>query len=289
MEAARARLAPWAPLRSAGTVAAARSVRGMTTTDDVLATVPEPAGADIRVEPVRYDHEGTTLAGVLAKDRAVSGPRPAVLVIHDWHGVNEHVEARVTMLARLGYVAFGADVYGEGVRPGDDTAAEVAGSFYQDLPLMRARVQAGLDRLREDPDVDHSRIVVMGYCFGGSAALELARTGADLAGAVSFHGGLIVHDPSDAAQIRTKLLVLTGAADPVVPDETVHAWQDEMRGAPEVDWQVVTYAGAMHAFAVPGTDAPDHGAQYQERADRRSWQALQVFLAEVFGEELATV
>ncbi|MDR6571533.1 dienelactone hydrolase [Curtobacterium sp. 320] len=261
----------------------------MTTIDDVLQTVPEPAGADVRVDPVRYDHEGTPLLGVLAKDAAIAGRRPAVLVVHDWHGVNEHVEARVTMLARLGYVAFGADVYGEGVRPGDDTAAQVAGSFYQDLPLMRARVRAGLDRLLADPDVDPARVVVMGYCFGGSAALELARTGADLVGAVSFHGGLIVHDPSDASAIRAKLLVLTGASDPVVPDETVVAWEDEMRAAPEVDWQLVSYAGAMHAFAVPGTDAPDHGAQYQARADRRSWRALEVFLAEVFDEELAAL
>jgi len=259
----------------------------VTTIDDVLNTVPEPAGADIRVEPVRYDHEGTALDGVLAKDAAIAGRRPAVLVVHDWHGVNEHVEARVTMLARLGYVAFGADVYGAGVRPGDDTAGQVAGSFYQDLPLLRARATAGLDRLRQDPDVDPSRIVVMGYCFGGSTALELARTGADLVGAVSFHGGLITHDPSDASAIRAKLLVLTGAADPVVPDAKVAEWQDEMRAAPEVDWQVVTYAGAMHAFAVPDANAPDHGAQYQERADRRSWQALEVFLAEVFDEELA--
>ncbi|WIE64172.1 dienelactone hydrolase family protein [Curtobacterium sp. MCLR17_036] len=261
----------------------------MTTIDDVLQTVPEPAGADIRVEPVHYDHEGTDLLGVLAKDAAVAGPRPAVLVVHDWHGVNEHVEARVTMLARLGYVAFGADIYGAGVRPGDDTAGQVAGSFYQDLPLLRARATAGLERLRQDPEVDPSRIVVMGYCFGGSTALELARTGADLVGAVSFHGGLIAHDPADVSAVRAKLLVLTGGADPIVPDEAVHAWQDEMRTAPEVDWQVVTYSGAMHAFAVPGTDAPDHGAQYQERADRRSWQALRVFLAEVFDEEAAAL
>ncbi|WIB76768.1 dienelactone hydrolase family protein [Curtobacterium sp. MCPF17_002] len=261
----------------------------MNTIDDVLQTVPAPDGSDIRVGTVRYDHEGTELEGVLAKDAAIAGPRPAVLVVHDWHGVNEHVEARVTMLARLGYVAFGADVYGADVRPGDDTAGQVAGSFYQDLPLMRARTQAGLDRLRADPDVDHSRIVVMGYCFGGSAALELARTGADVVGAVSFHGNLLAHEPSDAAAIRAKLLVLTGAADPVVPDAKIAAWQDEMRQAPAVDWQVVTYSGAMHAFAVPGTDAPDHGAQYQERADRRSWQALEVFLAEVFDEEPAAL
>ncbi|MGN8048918.1 dienelactone hydrolase family protein [Curtobacterium sp. 22159] len=259
----------------------------MTTIDDVLQTVPEPAGADVRVDTVRYDHEGTVLEGVLAKDAAVTGPRPAVLVVHDWHGVNEHVRARVTMLARLGYVAFGADVYGADVRPGDDTAGQVAGAFYGDLPLMRARVRAGLDRLLEDPDVDRSRVVVMGYCFGGSAALELARTGAELVGAVSFHGRLLVHDPSDAGDVRAKLLVLTGGSDPVVPDSQIAEWQDEMRAAPAVDWQVVTYAGAMHAFAVPDADSPDHGAQYQARADRRSWRALEVFLAEVFDEELA--
>ena len=107
----------------------------------------------------------------------------------------------------------------------------------------------------------------MGYCFGGSAALELARTGADVVGAVSFHGNLLAHDPSDADAIRAKLLVLTGASDPVVPDEKVAAWQDEMRGAPHVDWQVNTYSGAPHAFTIPGTD------RYRPLADARSWRA----------------
>lgn len=264
-------------------------MQAVTTIDDVMSTVPEPAGADIAVTTVPYEHDGTALEGLLAKDRAIAGKRPAVILVHDWHGVNEHVRARVTMLARLGYVAFGADVYGAGVRPGDGTAAQVAGSFYGDLPLMRGRMQAGLDRVLADEDVDASRVVVMGYCFGGSAALELARTGAALAGVVSFHGALIAHDPSDADRITGRVLVLTGGADPVVPDDAVHAWQDELRGAPDVDWQVVTYSGAMHAFAVPDADAPDHGAQYQERADRRSWQALEVFLADVFGEELAAL
>ncbi|PZE25683.1 dienelactone hydrolase family protein [Curtobacterium sp. MCBD17_028] len=257
----------------------------MATIQDILNTVPEPVGADVRTGIVEYDHDGTPLEGILAKDANLTGRRPAVLVVHDWHGVNEHVEARVTMLARLGYVAFAADIYGKGVRPTGAEAGEVAGSFYQDLGLLRARALAGLDRLLEDPQVDPSRVVVMGYCFGGSTALELARTGADLVGAVSFHGGLITHDPSDAGDIRAKLLVLTGAADPMVGDDKVHAWQDEMRAAPHVDWQLVSYANAMHAFAVPGTDAPDHGAQYQALADHRSWRALEDFLTEVFGPE----
>jgi dienelactone hydrolase len=260
----------------------------MATIDDILDTVPAPAGSDVRLETVVYDHDGTPLEGVLAKDHASSGPRPGVLVLHDWLGVSPHVEARATMLARLGYVALGGDIYGQGVRPGPESARDVAGSFYADLPLLRARARAGLDRLLADPDVDPSRVAVMGYCFGGSASLELARSGVDIAGAVSFHGGLLVHEPSDAADIRAKLLVLTGANDPAVPDEKVAAWEQEMRGAPEVDWQLTSYAGALHAFAVPGADHPPM-AQYQERADRRSWQALEVFLAEIFDEELAAL
>jgi dienelactone hydrolase len=259
----------------------------VTTNSDILQTVPEPAGADIHVEPVDYDHDGTPLQGVLARDAAIADKRPGVLVIHDWFGVNEHMDARVTMLARLGYVALAADIYGKDVRPGPDEAGAIAGSFYQDLPLLRARAQAGLDRLLADPGVDPERVVVMGYCFGGSTALELARTGAPLVGAVSFHGGLITHEPADVDEVRAKLLVLTGAADPMVPDDKVAAWQDEMRTRPELDWEVVSYSGAMHAFAVPGTDAPDHGAQYQARADRRSWRAMEDFFAEVFDEEPA--
>lgn len=255
----------------------------MATIDDILATVPAPAGAEVSTTPVKYELDGTALEGVLVKDAAVTGKRPGVLVVHDWYGVGPTVEARATMLARSGYVAFGADIFGADVRPAaDDEAARVAGSYYADLPLMRARATAGLQQLLADPDVDPTRVAVIGYCFGGSTALELARTGADIAGVVSFHGGLIAHDPSDAGDIKAKLLVLTGAVDPVVPDEAVVAWENEMRAVPGLDWQLVSYAGAMHAFTVPGTDAPDHGAQYNERADRRSWRAMQDFFTETF-------
>jgi dienelactone hydrolase len=248
--------------------------------------VPLPEGADIQMGPVLYDHEGTELEGLLARDASQGGRRPAVLVIHDWFGVGGHVAARIQMLARLGYVAFAADVYGRDVRPGPEDAAQVAGSFYADLPLLRARVQAGIDRLAAEPDVDPSRIAVMGYCFGGSASLEVdagLHAGADIKAAVSLHGSLVVHEPADVAEVQAAILVLTGADDPMVPDAKVAAFQDEMRTRPAIDWQVVTYSGAMHAFSVPGVDAPDHGAQYQDRAERRSWRALTDFLAEHLG------
>ncbi len=245
------------------------------THEALLAQVPIPDGARLEASPIAYGHDGTELEGYVAHDAAAEEPRPGVLVVHDWLGVGPNVQMRAQMLARLGYVALAADVYGAGVRPAPNEASELVGRYYQDLPLMRARVQAGYETLAELPQVDESRIAVIGYCFGGSAALEFARTGVDIRGAVSFHGRLITHDPSDADAIRAKLLVLTGGADPVVPDSDVHAFQDELRAAPHVDWQVVTYSGAPHAFTVPG----DH---YRPLADARSWRAQLDFFDEVF-------
>ena len=142
---------------------------------------------------------------------------------------------------------------------------------------------ANLDQLRADPRVDPDRVVVLGYCFGGSGALEAARAGADVRGVVSFHGGLGTGAPAEPGSVTASVLVLTGAEDPIVPASAVAGFQEEMRAAGAPDWQVVSYSGALHAFAVPGVDAPDHGAAYQETADRRSWVALQDFLAEVLG------
>lgn len=267
------------------------------TSETSTSAIPEPVHPDLaalrdrepvppfalRTTEVRYEHDGTPLLGHLAAPDG-DGPYPGVLVVHDWFGVGDHVRVRCEMLARLGYVALAADIFGEGVRPTTGAeASELARGFYRDLPLLRARAGAGLARLAAEPGVDASRLAAIGYCFGGSTALQLARSGADLAGVVSFHGGLQTGPPGEAAAIRASVLVLTGAADPVVPDSAVTAWEDELRQAPDVEWQVVTYSGAMHAFSVPGTDAPEHGSQFQPTAERRSWAAMKGFLAEVLG------
>lgn len=253
----------------------------------LLATVPA-GSTSVLTSQVDYSCEGTDLQGYLAFDSAIEGARPGVLVVHDWTGVGEYVEVRCQMLARLGYVAFAPDIYGRGVRPDESEAPAVAGRFYGDPQLMRARALAGLDKLRSTTTsgseslVDPQRIAAIGYCFGGSVALALAATGADIAGVVTFHGGLVPVSAEDAPNIRAKILVLGGAADPVVPDDAVTAWEDSVRVAPAVSWQMTRYSGAMHAFTLPEVDAPDHGAAYQPLAERRSWVAMRNFFDEIF-------
>lgn len=241
----------------------------------IIDSVPLAPGSSIVEETVCYDHDGHALEGYFAHDDAITGPKPTVLIVHDWTGLREYPKARAQMLARLGYAAFAIDVYGTGIRFDGEGAAAEAGRYYQDLSLMRARVRAGYDRAVADPRVDGSRIVIIGYCFGGSASLEFVRTGAALRGAVSFHGGLITHEPADVADIAAPLLVLTGAADDVVPDEALVAFENELRTRPELDWQVTSYSGAPHAFTLPAI------TNYRPAADARSWRELVGFLDEV--------
>jgi dienelactone hydrolase len=250
--------------------------------EELLSTVPVPAGASIETRDVDYELAGTALRGFVAADTTSTERRPGVLVLHDWLGVGGYVQARSQMLARLGFVTFAADIYGADLRPSDGDAPRVVRGFYADPALVRARAQAGLEQLRAHPLVDPDRIAVIGYCFGGFCALELARAGADITGVVSFHGLLRTDEPQDAANIKAKVLVLTGAADPVVPDEQVRDFEDAMRAAPAVDWQLVSYSGAMHAFTQPEVNAPEHGSAYQAAADRRSWAAMLAFFAEIF-------
>lgn len=241
--------------------------------------------AAVYTETVEYKQGDTVLEGFLAYDDARAGKLPGVLVVHEWTGLGPYVKSRAEELARLGYVAFGADIYGKGVRPasGPDAAA-VAGKFKADRTLLRARVLAALDQLRSNPRVDPARLAAIGYCFGGTTVLELARSGADVAGVVSFHGGLDTPAPQDAKNIKAKVLALCGGDDPYVPPAQVQAFEEEMRQG-GVDWQVVSYGGAVHSFTNPeaGND-PGKGAAYNTAADRRSWAAMRQFFDEIFGK-----
>ncbi|MEW6051663.1 MAG: dienelactone hydrolase family protein [Candidatus Zixiibacteriota bacterium] len=232
---------------------------------------------------VEYRDGEVVLEGYLAYDDALLGKRPGVLVIHEWKGLNDYARSRADQLAQLGYVAFALDMYGKGVRPqtNEDAAAQ-AGIYYKDLSLMRRRANAGLEALRKQPQVDTSRLAVIGYCFGGKTALELARSGADLKGAVSFHGNLSAVDPEDGKKIRCKILVCHGASDPHVPPDQVEAFEAEMTNA-KVDWQLIAYGGAVHGFTNPanGSD-PGAGVAYDEKADKRSWAAMREFFDEIF-------
>lgn len=233
---------------------------------------------------VTYQEDGTTLEGFHVYDDAVIGKRPAVLVVHQWTGLSAYEKLRCRMLAELGYNVFAADIYGKNIRPQAPEAGKEAGKYKGDRTLYRARLTAALDLLKADERSDINRVAAIGYCFGGTGVLELARAGAKIAGVVSFHGGLDAAPgmTAEAGKVPAKILVLHGAADPYVPAEQVAAFEKEMTDA-KTDWQLVFYSGAVHSFThKEAGDDPAKGAAYQESADRRSWVAMRSFFAEIF-------
>ncbi len=241
------------------------------------------ARAAIQTKTVEYKQGGTALEGFVAWDDALPGVRPGVLVVHQWMGLTDYEKHRAEMLAQLGYVAFCADIYGKGVHPRDtQDAGALAGKYKGDRQLLRARVNAGLDALRQQPLVDPRHIAAIGYCFGGTTVLELARSGAQLNGVVSFHGGLDAPNPDDGKNIKCKVLVLHGADDPFSSPRDIAALENEMRQG-GVDWQLVKFGGAVHAFTQPmaGNDN-SKGAAYNEKGDRRSWEYMKLFFDEIF-------
>lgn len=240
------------------------------------------ANAAIRTETVEYKHGDLTLEGHLAYEDSVQTPRPAVLIVHQWKGLGDYEKKRAEMLAQMGYVAFAVDIYGKGVRPQETARASAeAGKYKSNRALLRERVNAGLDALRKQKFVDKKRIAAIGYCFGGTTVIELARSGADIAGVVSFHGALDSPNPEDGKKIKCRVLALHGADDPFVPEADVAAFESEMR-AGKVDWQLIKYGGAVHSFTDWNADGKMKGAQYDERADKRSWEDMKQFFAEIF-------
>jgi dienelactone hydrolase len=241
------------------------------------------AQAAVHTEVVEYKHGDTVLEGYLAYDDSSADKRPGVLVVHEWTGHNPYVRKRAEQLAALGYVAFALDMYGKGVHAKDaKEAASLASTYKNDRKLMRARARAGLDVLQKQPLADTQRLAAIGYCFGGTTALELARDGAELAGVVSFHGDLSTPSPEDAKNIKAKVLAQHGADDPFVPPPQVAAFEEEMRKG-GVDWQLIAYGGAVHSVTNPGAGNDNSkGAAYNAKADRRSWEAMQRFFHEIF-------
>lgn len=208
-----------------------------------------------------------------------NGSKGGVLIVHDWLGLTDKTKTKADAVAELGYTVFAVDVFGQGVRPKNaEEAGANAAQYYKNRKMLRERLNAGLEQLVKI--APSKPLAALGYCFGGTSVIELARSGANLRAVVSFHGGLDSPAPADGKNIKARVLALHGADDPYVPAANLTAFEDEMR-AHKVDWQLVKYGGAVHSFTDPtaGQD-PSKGAAYNPTADRRSWQAMQNFLEE---------
>jgi len=241
-----------------------------------LAVLPLCAG-----QPLTYADGATKLAGFVARPAKVKGKVPGVVVIHQWMGLTDHERKVSDDLAKLGYVALAADIYGEGVHPATTgEAGKLAMAYKGDRALYRRRIAAAIETLKAQKGVDGSRIAVIGFCFGGTGALEAARGGLPVKCVVSFHGGLDVPAGYTPGPITAKVLVCHGADDPFVPAKDVAAFQEEMRQA-KADYVFVAYSGAVHAFTQKeaGNDN-SKGAAYNEAAQRRSWQHMKDFFQE---------
>lgn len=233
----------------------------------------------IQTRTIEYRHDDTLLEGFMAWDDAV-GPRPGILVAPAWAGRNAFADDKARALAELGYTGFALDMYGKDVRGSSiEENARLMQPFVDDRTLLQGRMQAALDVMKSRVEVDDARTAAIGFCFGGMCVLDLARSGAEVSGVVSFHGLLKAPGNTAGNAIRARILALHGHEDPLAPPEDVLALQQELTAA-GADWQVHVYGNAMHAFTNPAANDPGFGTVYQADADRRSWQAMRNFLAE---------
>lgn len=234
------------------------------------------AKADIVAQPVVYEIDGQPYEGYFAINEGFGDEQPIVMLVHDWNGIGEYEKRRVQMLAERGYAAFAADLYGQGNRPttAEESRAE-SSKLSSDRSTMRKRLFASLAEAQKMTGVDPNKAVIMGYCFGGSAALEFARAGADIDGFVSFHGGLGTPEGQDYSQVQGPLLILHGGNDPIAPMTQVAALADELNAA-GVEYDMEIYGGVLHSFTVWG--ATGEATRYDPKADTQSWDSLLAFL-----------
>jgi dienelactone hydrolase len=240
------------------------------------------AHAEIKTEVVDYKQGGTALQGFIAYDTSIKGKRPVILITHDWMGMTDNVKNRAKEFAGKGYVAFAIDIYGKDSQPKNaQEAGALAGKYKENRKLMRERAKAAYDWVKNKSYADNSKMIAIGYCFGGTVALEMGRAGYPLVGITTFHGGLATPTPQDAKNIKGRVLVLHGALDPFVKAEEVAGFQKEMNDA-HVDYEVVSYSGTVHSFTIKdaGSDIKS-GAAYNPVSDKRSMQAFMDFLADV--------
>jgi len=244
------------------------------------------AQAAVHGKEVSYQANGTTLKGYVAYDDAFKGKRPAVLVVHEWWGHNEYARKRARMLAELGYTALAVDMYGDGKQAHHpDDAGKFATEVSKNMPMAKARFEAGMNLLRKEKTVDAGKLAAIGYCFGGGVVLNMARQGEDLKGVASFHGSLGTDSPAQPGKIKARIISFSGEADPMIGADSVAAFKKEMDAA-GANYRVVTYPGAQHAFT--NQEADELGKKfklplaYNEKADKDSWQQATVFLREIF-------
>jgi dienelactone hydrolase len=238
----------------------------------------------MRERHVSYDHSGVVLEGYLAAGESTGAPRPGVLIAHAWGGRGAVEEATARRLADLGYVGFALDLFGQGVRghSREENAALIQ-PFLEDRGFLQNRMIKAVDVLREQSEVDSTRIAALGYCFGGLCVLDLARSGSDIAGVVSIHGLFAPPDPHPGRPISAKVLALHGHEDPMVPVAAVNGLEVELTEA-GADWQIHVYGGTMHAFTNPEANDPDFGTVYSPVAAQRAWNSVVAFLQEVLAQ-----
>ncbi len=248
-----------------------------------LLLVVASAEAAVQTKQVMYKHGNLECHGFLAWDDAIEGPRPGVLVVHEWWGLDAYAKRRVEMLAKLGYIAFAADMYGEGKtvnHPND--AREMATKVRMNVEDWRKRGLEALDVLKSQPQCDKTKLAAIGYCFGGSTVQQLAFAGTDLKAVASFHGGLVQPTPEQVKAAKAEMLICNGADDTFIPAAAIKSFRDALdKGAAK--YEFISYPGAKHSFTVPEADSHGvDGLKYNKAADEKSWaDMLKLFKAKL--------